>query len=904
MAGEEDLSFGKLAIDKGFCTKAQLDDAVHVLEQVRKLGLDEKLGNILVKKKVMTQAQIKEVLKIQGQQSKIKIANYEILEKVGQGGMGSVFKARQLSLDRIVALKILNPNLSKDTSFCERFIKEARSVAKLSHPNIIVGIDVGQFGKYYYFAMEYVEGETALRILRDEGPFQEERALDIAMQTAKALDHAHKHNMVHRDIKPDNIMVTPRGEAKLCDLGLAKFSDPSAEASQSGTAVGTPHYIAPEQAKGEANVGITADIYALGATLYHMVTGRTLFQGENSREIMISHLTEEAPNARKLNPALSEAFCRMLERMLAKDAKDRYQTPAALMEDLEALIKKHPNKMSLVPGVKTSMEATAKVSRKAATTGPRAPIESASTGPRAPIDRPDHATGPKSSVSGSKPLLILAAVAALAVIVGGIWLATGSKPAETKKATAPAPKQPADPLQTVSNKPQEPGKTPEPAKASPVEEEADPFGKEPPKPTGFLPLDAARMARFQNPKDFLNILSQYSSADGAANKQGRADLIRDIRSEKGAVERAMAKEFQAYLGPRTREAELRVKTEQYGSAIGMFDDKVFPQALMSDFNRGELGKLKAQYEAKALEAFNRKTIPELDAKGREAANNPQKLNELKENLNLVRDNFPLKPAQDHIAEYRRRIDQQLANLAQNQERAVEITFGLALDEAYKSSAKADQVDQAIQKVQEVLANEAVKQRYGEQLDTYAADLKALKDVVRQAGGVLEGKAGTPEKISYRINNQTIEGQVVRKGANPAWPSVVVQSGENAPELIFNKLESSDLLALAKVDANAAPGRYLAGTVHYWRGNPKLAREHLVKVLEDKQLGPKARLYLERLELAAQRALDQIHNLGKELGNSKLTPDQVEQKRLHLERLVKGIKRDYPETEVFRARTKK
>ena len=904
MAGEEDLSFEKTAIDKGFCTKAQLDDAVHLLEQVRKLGLDENIANILVKKKVMTQAQIKEVLKFQGQQSKIKIANYEILEKIGQGGMGSVFKARQLSLDRIVALKILNPNLSKDTSFCERFIKEARSVAKLGHPNIIVGIDVGQHGKYYYFAMEYVEGETALRILRDEGPFQEQRALDIALQTAKALEHAHKHNMVHRDIKPDNIMITPRGEAKLCDLGLAQVFDPSAEATPTGTAMGTPHYIAPEQAKGEANIGITADIYALGATLYHLVTGRTLFQGDHSREIMLNHLTAEAPNARKLNPALSEAFCCMLERMLAKNAHDRYPTPTELIEDLEALLKKHPNKMRLAPNFKSSMEATPRTSRKIATTGPRVPIESASTGPRAPIDRPDQATGPKSAVREYKPLRTAAAVVVLAVLVGCLWLATGSLPVEPKQAAPPDTQPQTDPLQTVSHKQKDLHQNPDPAKASPVEEEAELFSKVPPKPTGFLPLDAARATRFQNPKDFLNILNQYSAAESAASKQGRAGLSREIRDEKAAVERALAKEFQAYLMPRTREAELQMKSGQYGTAIGMFDDKVFPQTLLSNFNHKELAKLKTQYEANALEIFNRKTIPELDAKIKAATNNAQKLNELKDILTQAHENFPLKQAQEHIAGYRRRIDQQLATLEKNLERATEHAFASALDEAYKSSARANHVDQAIQKIKEAQANEAVKLRYGEQLDLYAADLKALQDIIRQGGVVLESKAGTPEKVSYKINHQIIEGQVVRKGTTPAWPSVVVQQGDASKELFFNKLESTDLLTLAKVDAHTAPARYLAGTVHYWRGNPKLARERLVQVLEDQHLGPKARLYLARLELAAQRILDQIHGLGKELGNSKLTPDQVDQKRQQLERLIKLIKREYPETEVFRARIKK
>src|SRR3990172_6999647 len=153
VAEDHEQSFGKIALEKGFCAQAQMEDALHTLEEVRKLGLDEQLGNILVKKKILSTDQVRAVLKIQGQRTKIKIDNYDILEKVGQGGMGAVFKARQISLDRIVALKILPPKLAADQAFCERFVKEARAVAKLSHPNIIVGIDVGRCGKFYFFAM-------------------------------------------------------------------------------------------------------------------------------------------------------------------------------------------------------------------------------------------------------------------------------------------------------------------------------------------------------------------------------------------------------------------------------------------------------------------------------------------------------------------------------------------------------------------------------------------------------------------------------------------------------------------------------------------------------------------------------------------------------------------------------
>jgi len=200
MAEENDLNFGKLAVDRGFCSQAQVDEALQILDAVLKLGLKEDLGSVLIKRQYLTAPQAQEVRRQQGQREGIRIAGYEIIEKIGQGGMGFVFKARQLSLDRIVALKILSPRLAADQAFCERFLREARAVAKLNHPNIITGIDVGQEGKYYYFAMEYVDGPNVLRVLREGGPFPEVRALKIIHQVTLALEHAHKHRSEERRV--------------------------------------------------------------------------------------------------------------------------------------------------------------------------------------------------------------------------------------------------------------------------------------------------------------------------------------------------------------------------------------------------------------------------------------------------------------------------------------------------------------------------------------------------------------------------------------------------------------------------------------------------------------------------------------------------------------------------------
>ncbi len=326
--------FGRVAVELGLINDEQLDDVLAAMKQLEEMGLSERMGTIMVKKGYLTETQVKEVTSAQGAKSKQAIAGYEIVEKIGQGAMGAVYKARQVSMDRLIALKVLAPSLSKDRRFIDRFLTEARAAAQLNHPNIIQGIDVGKAGKYYYFAMEYVDGTTLTDRMKADGPVPEAEAVSITSQVAAALDTAARYGIVHRDIKPDNVMITTEGEAKLCDLGLAKrgkYRDPAAE----GTTIGTPHYISPEQSRGEVDVDIRSDIYSLGATLYHMLTGQPPFEGPTAAVVMTKHLTEELTNPQDFRPELSDGVVHIIERMMAKDAGDRYQTPAGLLDDLE-----------------------------------------------------------------------------------------------------------------------------------------------------------------------------------------------------------------------------------------------------------------------------------------------------------------------------------------------------------------------------------------------------------------------------------------------------------------------------------------------------------------------------------------------------------------------------------------
>jgi serine/threonine-protein kinase len=278
-----------------------------------------------------------------------RIGGFELLATLGKGGMGTVFKARQVSMDRVVALKVLPPHLAKNQDFVQRFLREARSAAQLNHPNIVQGIDVGEADGVYYFAMEFVDGLTARDLLKREGRLDEKRALSIIGGVARALEHAHKHGIVHRDIKPDNIMISREGVVKLADLGLAKSFLPEASrlregkpgdtgyqdtVTLDGTALGTPHYMAPEQARGDADIDTRADIYALGATLYHMVTGEFPFSAPTPAAIMAKHITQPAPNPKEKNPALSRPVCDLIQFMMAKEREARPQTPTELLAEV------------------------------------------------------------------------------------------------------------------------------------------------------------------------------------------------------------------------------------------------------------------------------------------------------------------------------------------------------------------------------------------------------------------------------------------------------------------------------------------------------------------------------------------------------------------------------------------
>ena len=256
------------------------------------------------------------------------ISHFRIVSEIGRGGMGVVYKAHDTSLDRIVALKFLPLDLTRDPVAKARFVHEAKAASALDHSNICTVYEIGETDDGQMFiAMAYYDGST-LRDLIEEGPLSIETALDWAVQIAEGMAKAHSGGIVHRDIKPANVMVTADGQVKIVDFGLAKVAEQT-QVTQEGSTVGTAAYMSPEQARGD-DVDERTDQWSLGAVMYEMLTGKRAFGGEYSQAIIYSVLNEEPQAIRKLNPDVSPDLEKVIQRMLKKNPEDRYPSVAEI----------------------------------------------------------------------------------------------------------------------------------------------------------------------------------------------------------------------------------------------------------------------------------------------------------------------------------------------------------------------------------------------------------------------------------------------------------------------------------------------------------------------------------------------------------------------------------------------
>ena len=258
---------------------------------------------------------------------------YELNHLIARGGMAEVYRARDRLLDRPVALKVLFPELSVDRSFVERFRREAQAAANLSHPNIVPVFDWGEDTGTYFIVMEFIDGRPLSSILKTAGPLSAERTADIGAHVAAALGYAHKHGVIHRDVKPGNVLITDEGQVKVTDFGIARAINTEESLTQTGAVMGTATYFSPEQAEG-IGVDARSDIYSLGVVLFEMVTGRPPFLGDTPVAVASKHVRDNPPVPREINASIPPTFEAIILKSMAKDPDYRYATAEELRADL------------------------------------------------------------------------------------------------------------------------------------------------------------------------------------------------------------------------------------------------------------------------------------------------------------------------------------------------------------------------------------------------------------------------------------------------------------------------------------------------------------------------------------------------------------------------------------------
>ena len=361
------------------------------------------------------------------QQQQVFSDRYELVRHVARGGMAQVYLAKDLLLDRPVALKVLFPELSVDQSFVERFRREAQAAANLSHPNIVSIYDWGQGEQTYFIVMEYIDGHTLSSLIRQgrpgpDGqpltPLDAGRAAAIGADVASALEFAHRHNVIHRDVKPGNVLIDKSGQVKVTDFGIARAVGAKEGLTQTGAVMGTATYFSPEQAQGYS-VDARSDIYSLGVVLYEMVVGRTPFDGDNPVAIAYKHVREEPVLPSVANPAVPKSFEAIVMQAMAKDPDARYQTADALRADL---MRFHLGQGVMAPEVTPTMVAAtgvlppARVARDATVVRDGAVLEDEERS--------------RTALLAALLLLLLALLGVLVFFLGrhfGLWGATAAK---------------------------------------------------------------------------------------------------------------------------------------------------------------------------------------------------------------------------------------------------------------------------------------------------------------------------------------------------------------------------------------------------------------------------------------------------------------------------------------------
>jgi serine/threonine-protein kinase len=417
------IDLAHLLVARGLLTADQLAEAEEIHRGILATGVKIELEEVLVRKGFLTSQQLGEARSSIGKGRTDIIQGYEIISKIGQGGMGSVYKAKQLSIGRLVAIKILNPGFAQDRGAVERFLHESKAVAKMQHPNLVAGIDAGYQSGLYYYVMDYVEGRTLTRTLNARCPLPWREAISIARQIASALGHAASRSIVHRDVKPDNIIIDADGVAKLMDLGLARNPSGKHTTQQAaGVVAGTPMYMSPEQAMGRDDIDSRSDLYSLGLTLFETLCGHAPFDGKTPLVLLSQRLTER-PRYELLSgeARVPDAAISIVKKMTARDREQRYASAETLIEDFDAALGGRP----LIHAIRTPSRQTRIIP---------------------PGARPRRSSSPAAAIAVA---LVVAGLVLLGVVLS-------SSPAPRRPPPAPQAKGPEPPLLPAPPPPSKP----------------------------------------------------------------------------------------------------------------------------------------------------------------------------------------------------------------------------------------------------------------------------------------------------------------------------------------------------------------------------------------------------------------------------------------------------------------
>jgi hypothetical protein len=482
MLQAEDALFALFAVKLDLVSEANVEKALSRRDE------GQLVRDALIAAGKLTVPQAQHVMSVM---DPLVIAGYRIEGEAGRGGMGVVYRARQLSMDRLVALKVLTRRLSRDEAYVAKFLEEARSAAKLNHENIVAAIDAGESNGLHYFAMEFVAGSSVADALDQRTKLTPNESFEIAEQIARALEHAHQAGLVHRDVKPENILIGEDGQAKLCDLGLAKPSQEAGTGEKSAMTEGTPYYCSPEQALGRTDIDPRSDVYSLGITIFHMIRGEPPVDGDSPRAILLKQVKQPFPDLATALPEVSEPLRALIGRMVVKGREERLGSMREFAEGL---------------------------------TLARDEAADAAAGPR-------HAPG---SQRGAPLAPILGAVALLLVIVVALAIGSGDpgKEGETPSKTV---------VQVPSTTPSKTGEGP--VRVSPTPDPSS-GGDTDRLRKAKAAYDAALAFEEQNPKDtagqrerFAQVADSYPGTGYAAQAEVR--LARLGQSAKRGVTRAL-----------------------------------------------------------------------------------------------------------------------------------------------------------------------------------------------------------------------------------------------------------------------------------------------------------------------------------------------------------------------------